>query len=54
MGTHDYCALAPVIEAAGGIMTDWNGAPLTIHSDGRVLAAGDQRAHAAGLALIAG
>jgi inositol-phosphate phosphatase/L-galactose 1-phosphate phosphatase/histidinol-phosphatase len=54
LGTHDYCALAPIIEAAGGIMTDWHGDCLTIHSDGRVLAAGDQRAHAAALALIAG
>ena len=54
MGTHDYCALAPVIEAAGGVMTDWNGAPLTVESDGRVLAAGDQRIHAAALALIGG
>lgn len=54
LGPHDYCALVPIIEAAGGIITDWNGAPLTIHSDGRVLAAGDQRAHAAALALIAG
>jgi len=52
LGTHDYCALAPVIEAAGGVMTDWNGAPLTVESDGRVLAAGDRRAHAAALALI--
>ncbi len=54
MGVHDYCALAPVIESAGGVMTDWRGAPLTLHSDGQVLAAGDAATHAAALALLAG
>ena len=54
LGVHDYCALAPVIESAGGVMTDWRGEPLTIHSDGRVLAAGDAATHAAALALLAG
>jgi inositol-phosphate phosphatase / L-galactose 1-phosphate phosphatase / histidinol-phosphatase len=38
---HDYAALAPIIIAAGGVMTDWQGAPLTVSSDGRVVAAGD-------------
>ncbi|NBX74573.1 MAG: histidinol phosphate phosphatase [Alphaproteobacteria bacterium] len=36
---HDFCALAPVVQAAGGIMTDWQGAPLHLNSDGRVIAA---------------
>jgi histidinol phosphatase-like enzyme (inositol monophosphatase family) len=40
-----------VIEAAGGIVTDWQGGPA--HRGGRVLAAGDPRAHAAALALLA-
>ena len=26
---HDFMALVPVIEGAGGVMTDWQGAPLT-------------------------
>jgi len=38
---YDYCALAPVIAGAGGIMTDWNGRPLDLVSDGRVIASGD-------------
>ena len=38
---HDYAALVPVIEGAGGRMTDWLGQPLTAASDGRVIAAGD-------------
>ena len=46
MGVHDYCALVPVIENAGGVITDWRGAALTLDSDGRVLAAGDRAAHA--------
>ena len=51
---YDYLALAPVIEAAGGRMTDWAGAPLGLASDGRVLAAGDPRRHAEALALLQG
>ena len=39
---YDYCALAPVIEGAGGTMTDWAGKPLDLASDGRVIASGDQ------------
>ncbi len=38
---HDWAALAPVVEGAGGRMTDWSGAPLTMESDGRVIAMGD-------------
>lgn len=45
----DFCALVPVVEGAGGVMTDWQGAGLTIDSDGRVLAAGDERCHAEAL-----
>jgi inositol-phosphate phosphatase / L-galactose 1-phosphate phosphatase / histidinol-phosphatase len=38
---YDYCALAPVIAGAGGAMTDWQGKPLGLNSDGRVVAVGD-------------
>ena len=37
---HDWAALVPVIEEAGGTMTDWSGKPLSLASDGRVIAAG--------------
>lgn len=37
----DYLAAVPVIEGAGGIMRDWNGAPLTLHSGDRFVAVGD-------------
>lgn len=48
----DYCALGPVIEGAGGAITDWRGAKLGLDSDGHVVAAGDARCHAAALALL--
>ena len=51
---HDFCAMLPIIEGAGGIATDWRGARLGLASDGRVVIAGDQRAHQAALALLAG
>ncbi|MCW5744870.1 MAG: histidinol-phosphatase [Alphaproteobacteria bacterium] len=51
---HDFCALVPVIEGAGGLITDWRGQPLDRDSDGTVLAAGDRMAHAAALAVLAG
>ena len=38
---HDYAALVPVVEGAGGVMCDWNGDPLHAGSDGHVLALGD-------------
>jgi inositol-phosphate phosphatase/L-galactose 1-phosphate phosphatase/histidinol-phosphatase len=54
MKPYDYCAVVPVIAGAGGIATDWQGRPLDLGSDGRVLAAGDKRLHEAALAQIAG
>ena len=51
---YDYCALVPVIEGAGGIVTDWDGRALGLASDGRLAAAGDRRAHAAALEALAG
>ncbi|MDE2412896.1 MAG: histidinol-phosphatase [Sphingomonadales bacterium] len=38
---HDFAALIPVVEGAGGTMCDWNGDPLHAGSDGHVLALGD-------------
>ena len=39
---HDFMAVVPVIEGAGGKITDWRGAPLTSASDGRVVAAANE------------
>lgn len=38
---HDFAALVPVVEGAGGMMCDWNGEPLHAASDGHVIALGD-------------
>jgi histidinol phosphatase-like enzyme (inositol monophosphatase family) len=38
---HDWAALVPVVEGAGGLMCDWNGDPLHTGSTGHVLALGD-------------
>ena len=38
---HDYAALVPVVEGAGGVMSDWQGNPLDADSDGTVIALGD-------------
>ena len=48
---HDIVALIPIIEGAGGIVTDWSGGPAT--RGGRILAAGDRRVHAEALRLLA-
>lgn len=50
---YDYCALAPVVEGAGGVITDWEGRPVTIASGSRILAAGDASLHGAARALLA-
>lgn len=50
---YDYLALVPVIEGAGGVITDWQGGRLGLESDGRIIAAGDARAHQAALKLLA-
>ncbi|WP_438728410.1 histidinol-phosphatase [Parasphingorhabdus sp. DH2-15] len=38
---HDFAALVPIVEGAGGHMCDWQGDPLHAASDGRVVAIGD-------------
>jgi len=51
---YDFCAMVPVVEGAGGVATDWRGGSLDVAADGRILVAGDRRAHEAALALLAG
>ena len=41
LAIYDYAALVPVVEGAGGTMSDWQGNPLDAGSDGTVLALGD-------------
>ncbi len=48
----DIQALIPIVEAAGGVVTDWRGNPCP--QGGRVIAAGDRRVHAEALTFLAG
>jgi histidinol phosphatase-like enzyme (inositol monophosphatase family) len=52
MKLHDFCALVPIIEGAGGIITGWRGEVLGQESDGRILACGDPALHEAARALL--
>lgn len=42
---YDYMPLLPVIEEAGGVITDWDGEPLTLRSRGDVVAAATAELH---------
>ena len=44
---YDFAALVQVVKGAGGLITDWKGGELDMHSDGSVLAAGDAAIHRA-------
>ncbi len=50
----DYLPLVAVIEGAGGVITDWNGRPLTLHSAGDVVASATPELHAEVLQYLAG
>lgn len=47
----DVQALMPIVEAAGGVITDWRGADCS--AGGQVVAAGDPALHALALAVLA-
>lgn len=49
---YDYMPLIPIIEEAGGIITDWNGQRLGLQSDGDVVAAANTELHAEILDLL--
>ena len=49
---YDYAPFIPIIEGAGGRITDWNGAALHLQSGARILAAGSTALHQDGLDLI--
>jgi histidinol phosphatase-like enzyme (inositol monophosphatase family) len=50
---YDYLPIVPIVEAAGGIMTDWSGRALGLGSDGTVVAAATPEIHRAMLDLLA-
>ena len=47
---YDILPLIPIIVGAGGIVTAWDGG--SPRAGGRIVAAGDQRVHAAAIALL--
>lgn len=51
---YDYLAQVPIIQGAGGVLTDWQGKALGLDSDGRVCASGDPGLHKDVLRLLAG
>lgn len=42
---YDYLPLVTVVEGAGGVMTDWQGKPLNLNSDGKVVGAATPALH---------
>jgi histidinol phosphatase-like enzyme (inositol monophosphatase family) len=52
LAVHDWAPFAPIIEGAGGKVTDWQGRPLRLDSGPQVLAAGDPVLHDRALRLI--
>ncbi|MDX2272875.1 MAG: histidinol-phosphatase [Cyanobacteriota bacterium] len=45
LALYDFAALIPVIEGAGGVITDWQGSPLHQGSPGEVLATANPQLH---------
>ncbi len=42
---YDFLPLVPIITGSGGLITDWQGQPLTLNSSGDVIAASSQSLH---------
>nr|VFK12526.1 MAG: inositol-phosphate phosphatase / L-galactose 1-phosphate phosphatase / histidinol-phosphatase [Candidatus Kentron sp. LPFa] len=54
LSPHDYLAHAPIVEGAGGVITDWEGRALGLHrAASRVVAAGDPNLHRIAIDLLA-
>jgi histidinol phosphatase-like enzyme (inositol monophosphatase family) len=50
---YDYLPVVPVVEGAGGVITDWHGKRLSLESAGCVLASGSAEIHRAMLEILA-
>ena len=42
---HDFLSLVPLIEKAGGIITDWDGNKVTTKTDGKIIATANPKLH---------
>jgi inositol-phosphate phosphatase/L-galactose 1-phosphate phosphatase/histidinol-phosphatase len=56
LGLYDYCALVPILQGAGGTISDWNGEKLTLQNHeinkGRVLACANAKLHEQALEVL--
>ncbi|MFO1351585.1 MAG: histidinol-phosphatase [Gammaproteobacteria bacterium] len=52
MEPYDFMALVPVVEGAGGVISDWHGQPLGLQSEGHVLAAATTELHERALNVL--
>ena len=49
---YDLMGLIPVLEAAGAVVTDWQGQPITLDNRGEIIAPATPELHAAALAKL--
>jgi fructose-1,6-bisphosphatase/inositol monophosphatase family enzyme len=49
---YDYIASVPVIEGAGGVITDWLGHPITLNTGDKILATANIKLHKKALACL--
>ena len=49
---YDYMPLIPIIQGAGGVITDWSGCTLDNKSTGHILAAGDPLLHQQAIKIL--
>lgn len=52
LSVYEYGAMVPIIESAGGVMTDWSGEALTGIEGRQVLASGDHQVHDAAVNVL--
>lgn len=56
LGLYDYCAIVPIVQGAGGVITDWTGSELTMsnheRSKGRVVCSGNESLHRQALNIL--
>lgn len=45
LDAYDICALCPVVQEAGGVITDWSGQPLSLASSGAIIASASPALH---------
>lgn len=45
LDAYDICALCPVVQESGGVITDWNGQPLSLASSGAIIASASPTLH---------